>query len=164
MSEWATGVLNDSEIAEYDQAVNGTDPKVAKLAVQALWNRYRAEADIQPQVQLGRGQTSQQIGEGYPNMDAYVRDTMRPEYANDPAYRAKVDAIAIDGAPTADYTLGDTGIVTFDNAPADGSALTWTGTFAWLCRLEADVLDVRRIMQGLWETGDAVRFSNELGL
>lgn len=92
MSEWALGTLTEAEIAEYDQAVNGTDPKVAKLAVQALWNRYRAEADIQPQVQLGKGQTSQQVGEGYPNMDAYVRDTMRPEYANDPAFRAKVDA------------------------------------------------------------------------
>jgi len=93
MSDWATnGVLTDAEIAEYDQAVNGNDPKVAKLAVQALWNRYRAEADIEPQVKLGNGKTTQTTGEGYPNMDAYVRDTMRPEYANDPAFRAKVDA------------------------------------------------------------------------
>lgn len=63
-----------------------------------------------------------------------------------------------------DYTVGDTGRVTFTVAPADGDALTWTGEFGWLCRFDTDVLALERFLQGLSRTGDALTFSAELGL
>ncbi|WP_159953210.1 hypothetical protein [Rhizobium sp. 18065] len=93
MQDWAGSVLTEAEANEYDEAVLGSDPKLAKLAVQALWNRYKAEADIPPSRQIGTGRTSSGAsGTVYADMNEYVRDTMKPEYQNDPAFRAKCDA------------------------------------------------------------------------
>ncbi len=92
MSEWALDTLTEAEVAEYDAAVNGKDPKVAKLAVQALWNRYRAEGTIPPKVTLGKGRTSSTAGDAYSSIDEMVADTSHPKYDKDPAFRARVDA------------------------------------------------------------------------
>ena len=61
-----------------------------------------------------------------------------------------------------DYTLGSLGVIDFTVAPAAGAALDWTGTFDWLCRFEDDSIGLERILMGLWGTGDAVAFSNEI--
>lgn len=40
---------------------------------------------------------------------------------------------------TTGWTVGDdTGIITFDAAPAEGTPVQWTGTFDLLCRLDTD--------------------------
>lgn len=92
MSEWALETLSEAEVAEYDAAVNGNDPKVAKLAIQALWNRYRAEGTIEPSRQIGNGRTNPTPGDVYRSVDEIARDTMKSEYQTDPSFRAKVDA------------------------------------------------------------------------
>lgn len=92
MADWAQSVLSETEIAEFDEAVEGKDPKVAKLAVQSLWNRYRAEATIDPNRQIGKGRTNPTVGDAYASIDEMVRDMSKPEYDKDPAFRAKVDA------------------------------------------------------------------------
>lgn len=67
----------------------------------------------------------------------------------------------INGAPTikvagvtktagSDYTIGTTGIVTFTAAPANGAALTWTGSFYWRCTFEDDSMDFDKFMNLLW--------------
>ena len=43
-----------------------------------------------------------------------------------------------------DYTLNGTGVVTFTTAPASSATLTWTGTFQYLCRFDADTVDATR--------------------
>lgn len=85
---------------------------------------------------------------------------------SEPVYVADVtqiqkDAVTVDPG---DYTVGDTGIVTFAVAPANGVALTWTGTFSFLCRFDDDSLDLERFMQGLSHTGDPISFSSEIAL
>lgn len=94
MSNWAQGVLSDAEMAEYDEAVEGKDPKVAKLAVQALWNRYRAEATIEPKILAGRGRTEPTAGDVYNSVSEMAADTMKPAYSDphDTSFRRKVDA------------------------------------------------------------------------
>lgn len=55
--------------------------------------------------------------------------------------------IKINGSVTTAYTLGSTGIVTFTTAPANAAALTWTGTYYWLCRFLQDDPDFEEFMQ-----------------
>jgi uncharacterized protein (TIGR02217 family) len=50
-----------------------------------------------------------------------------------------------------DYTVGSSGLVTFVSAPANGASLTWTGSFYWRCRFEADELEFTKFMHKLWE-------------
>lgn len=49
------------------------------------------------------------------------------------------------------YTLGSTGIVEFNTAPISGHALTWSGSFFYLCIFEDDTLDFAEIFQNWWE-------------
>lgn len=59
------------------------------------------------------------------------------------------------------YTIGATGVVTFTSAPVSGAALTWTGTFDWLCRFDADKQDFSNFMKFLWEA-KSLQFSSEI--
>jgi uncharacterized protein (TIGR02217 family) len=52
---------------------------------------------------------------------------------------------------TTHYTISSTGLVTFVTAPANGAALTWTGTFYRRVRFKQDALDVEKFMRDLWE-------------
>jgi uncharacterized protein (TIGR02217 family) len=49
------------------------------------------------------------------------------------------------------YTVGATGIVTFTTAPANGAALTWTGSYYWAARFADDKIDFEKFMASLWE-------------
>jgi uncharacterized protein (TIGR02217 family) len=44
----------------------------------------------------------------------------------------------------------NTGLATFTVAPANGVALTWTGSFYYRCRFLHDELDLENFMQNLW--------------
>jgi hypothetical protein len=50
------------------------------------------------------------------------------------------------------YTIGSTGVVTFNSPPTSGYALTWTGNYYWPCNFAADKMDMSEWMAGLWET------------
>ena len=52
---------------------------------------------------------------------------------------------------TTDYTISATGLVTFVVAPANGAALTWTGSFFWRVRFDLDAIDFTKFMNLLWE-------------
>jgi hypothetical protein len=66
------------------------------------------------------------------------------------------------GAPTiydngslvsgANYSIGATGIVTFNSAPTNGHLLTWTGSFYYRCRFLMDEQDFEQFMFNWWET------------
>ena len=66
----------------------------------------------------------------------------------------------LDGAPTiyadaveqaSGYTVSDTGVVSFDTAPAAGVALTWSGRFYHRCRFARDSADFSEFLQDLWD-------------
>lgn len=50
------------------------------------------------------------------------------------------------------YTLGATGIVTFNTAPAAAAALTWSGSFYYRCRMLSDAISFSEFMANWWET------------
>lgn len=49
-----------------------------------------------------------------------------------------------------DYTISDTGLVTFVTAPAFAEALTWTGAFYYRCRFTVDMAEFSLFMKDLW--------------
>ena len=53
----------------------------------------------------------------------------------------------IDGV---DYTISETGLVTFAAAPPLGAQLTWTGSFDWLCRFDDDEIELTNFLHQLW--------------
>jgi uncharacterized protein (TIGR02217 family) len=70
---------------------------------------------------------------------------------NEPVFAPTITNIKISGTPTSAYTLGTQGLVTFNSAPAAAAALTWTGTFNWLCRFDEDTAQFEKFMNNLWE-------------
>jgi uncharacterized protein (TIGR02217 family) len=58
----------------------------------------------------------------------------------------------------ANYAISNPGgVVTFTTAPASGDALTWTGSFGFLCRFDGDDLDFEQFMANLWRA-QSVKF------
>jgi uncharacterized protein (TIGR02217 family) len=49
------------------------------------------------------------------------------------------------------YSIGPTGIITFNTAPAPGVPITWTGAFYYRCMFSADTAEFAQFMQDLWE-------------
>jgi hypothetical protein len=67
-------------------------------------------------------------------------------------------AVYVNGALTSAYTLSPTGLVTFSTPPANGAALTWSGSFQYLCQFSDDTLkDLARVSKNsqgfLWSCG-----------
>jgi hypothetical protein len=65
--------------------------------------------------------------------------------------------VYVNGSP-APGSWGATGIYTFTTAPANGSTLTWAGTFQYLCQFKEDTLsDLARVNKNaggfLWSCG-----------
>jgi uncharacterized protein (TIGR02217 family) len=58
--------------------------------------------------------------------------------------------IFVNGTPTAAFTVGPYGTVTFTTPPAAAAVLTWTGRFLFACRFDQDDLDLAQMMQGIW--------------
>jgi uncharacterized protein (TIGR02217 family) len=52
--------------------------------------------------------------------------------------------------PTTDFTVSNLGLVTFTVAPVLGAALTWTGTFYWICRFLDDQIEFENFMNNYW--------------
>lgn len=69
----------------------------------------------------------------------------------EPVFAPTITNIKINGAPTVLYTLGTQGMVTFNSPPALGAALTWTGTYNWLCRFDNDQVDFSKFANAFWE-------------
>ena len=57
-----------------------------------------------------------------------------------------------------DYSIGSAGVVQFTNPPPNGAALTWTGSFNWLCQFDEDELETIQDFADRWSV-QALRFS-----
>lgn len=62
-----------------------------------------------------------------------------------------ITAININGVPTTNYVVGDTGIITFTEPPGAGLLLTWTGTFYYRCRFSDDSTEFTNFAKDLWQ-------------
>lgn len=58
--------------------------------------------------------------------------------------------IYISGNPTTAYTLADTGIIVFDSAPANGSVITWSGSYWYRVRFDDDGMNMSQFMDQIW--------------
>ena len=52
------------------------------------------------------------------------------------------------------YSIGSTGLITFVTAPANGAALTWSGSFYYRCRFVDDEARFDRFLDDLWQIGE----------
>jgi uncharacterized protein (TIGR02217 family) len=70
--------------------------------------------------------------------------------------------VQVAGVTSSAYTVDGYGRVTFTagNAPANGAALTWSGSYFMACRLDDDVTDFSKFMVTLWEV-KSLKFSSE---
>jgi hypothetical protein len=70
--------------------------------------------------------------------------------------------IAVNGTPSAAWTVDLYGRVTFNagSAPASGAALTWSGAYYWPCRLDDDTTELSKFLVNIYEC-KALKFSTE---
>lgn len=61
---------------------------------------------------------------------------------------------------TVDYTISPYGVVAFTSPPANGAALSWTGSYYFPCRFDDDQTSFSNFMQNFWELR-ALKFSTE---
>ena len=70
-----------------------------------------------------------------------------------PSVSAAAPVITAAGATVSasNYSISSPGgIVTFTTAPASGAALAWSGSYAFLCRFDADDMDFEQFMAAIW--------------
>lgn len=60
--------------------------------------------------------------------------------------------IFIDGIETTAFTCNANGVVIFEEAPAAGSVLSWSGTYYFRVRFDDDEIELSRTYEGLWES------------
>lgn len=59
--------------------------------------------------------------------------------------------VQLNGSPTLLFTLQPGGIVRLNSPPAGGVAITWNGTFDWLCRFTQDTYSFSNFSFNFWE-------------
>jgi len=82
----------------------------------------------------------------------------------DPVFSATIATIFKNGVGQTlgvDYTVGTYDLITFTAAPAPAAALTWTGTYSFLCRFDEDVMGFEEFANNFWEL-KKIKFSSEL--
>lgn len=81
---------------------------------------------------------------------------------NDPVFYPTAQTIFDNGVTVnpLNYSVGSTGIVTFNTPPTSGHTLTWTGTFDWLCRFDDDMAEFENFAYTFWELRK-ISFSSE---
>jgi uncharacterized protein (TIGR02217 family) len=70
----------------------------------------------------------------------------------EPVQAPKTWGITVNGNANNAYTMGNnTGIVSFNAAPAFGANIGWNGTYYWRCRFMEDAYDFEEWAYRLWE-------------
>ena len=91
MVEWAKSNLSPTEIAAYNAAIDSGNPDQAKLAVAGVYQKFSSARPSEPNLMQGRT-SGAASGEAYESVAQLTKDMASPEYKNDPAFRAKVQA------------------------------------------------------------------------
>jgi hypothetical protein len=91
MISWASDNLSDAEIDAFNDVLAGGEPNAVKMAVENLNTKYTDATGSEPTRQL----TGKGGGGGvavYESTADLMKDMQNPEYAKNPAFRAKVEA------------------------------------------------------------------------
>lgn len=70
---------------------------------------------------------------------------------NEPVNNVVVSNISANGAVQSNYTVSNTGMVTFNSAPSANAVITWNGTYYYKVRFTDDSADFDNFMHGLWQ-------------
>lgn len=90
MVTWAADNLSESEIDTFNEALESGNMASIKLAVENLNSKYTAANGAEPSRQLS-GKTGAASLSTYESTADLMKDMQNPEYANNPAFRAKVE-------------------------------------------------------------------------
>lgn len=109
------------------------------------------------------GATTNNFGVAFPQVEQAVSagapsayfPTLATRYYGGPI--VTVNGVFVD--PATYGVNGQTGIITFNAAPASGAVLRWSGWFAYICRFLDDIQDFEQFMQNLW-TIKSVKFQS----
>jgi hypothetical protein len=91
MITWAADGLPDADIDAFNAVLDGGDQNAIKMAVENLNAKYIAENGKEPSVTLN-GKPSATGVSAYESTADLMKDMGNPEYAKNPAFRAKVEA------------------------------------------------------------------------
>ena len=89
MQEWARVNLSTDEINAYNKAIDSGDPSQAKLAVAGIYQKFAANRPSEPN--LFKGNNSAPSNDVYESIAQMQKDMANPDYAKDPAFRARVE-------------------------------------------------------------------------
>ena len=59
--------------------------------------------------------------------------------------------IFIDGVETTDFSYSSTGLIKFNDPPAEKAILSWSGNYYFRVRFDTDELELERSWEGLYE-------------
>ena len=90
MTSWAAENLSEAEIDTYNKAIDSGDMATMKMAVENLHNRYIAENGVEPRRMIA-GRNGDAGLSVYNSTAELMRDMQDKRYAEDPAFRSKVE-------------------------------------------------------------------------
>ncbi len=90
MVSWASQNLDPAEVASYNEVTNSGNLPAIKFAVEALYARYRGAEGYEAPLVTGR--KAAPVAQAYRSNAELARDLANPKYAQDPAFRADVEA------------------------------------------------------------------------
>ena len=88
MAEWAEENLTDDEIASFDLQV--TNPETMEYAIQQMFAKYQAEADVEPTL-IGGDTNVVTTGDYFKNSAEMVKAINSPEYKSDVNVQREVE-------------------------------------------------------------------------
>lgn len=89
MIDWAKANLSPQEINAYNNVIDSGDPSQAKLAVAGIYQKFSSNRPTEPN--LFKGSNLAPSNDAYESIAQMQKDMANPDYAKDPAFRAKVE-------------------------------------------------------------------------
>lgn len=91
MAAWAGDNLSDAEVDEFNSVLETGNPSAVKMAIRDLSAKYESVNGTEPGRQLS-GKPNTSGAAVYESTADLMKDMSNPEYAKNPAFRAKVEA------------------------------------------------------------------------
>ena len=91
LTAWAGDNLSDAEVDEFNSVLETGNPSAVKMAIRDLSAKYESVNGTEPGRQLS-GKPNTSGAAVYESTADLMKDMSNPEYAKNPAFRAKVEA------------------------------------------------------------------------
>ena len=68
-------------------------------------------------------------------------------------------SVSVAGAPATGLAVGEYGQIVFSAPPAEGAAISWSGSFLFWCRFSQDTVSPAQMVASLWSL-DGLQFES----